>query len=89
MCQQQSQQQQQQPVEQPYASQQDLNSESSDYEYDAMGGQRPSSRGSKLSVDSNGSSYSGGYNQYHLSNQQQQQQGQYGSQLDDDDDDMW
>jgi hypothetical protein len=65
---------------------QDAN-DSSGYEYDA-GSQRPISRGSKHSVDSNGSSFTGGYNQSHHSNQQQQQ-GQYGSQLDDDDDDMW
>ncbi|KIX05771.1 uncharacterized protein Z518_03743 [Rhinocladiella mackenziei CBS 650.93] len=78
-------QQQQAAEQQQYASQQD---ESSGYEYETAS-QRPSSRGSKHSVESNGSSYSGGYNQYHHNNQQQQQQpGPHGSQLHDDDDDI-
>ncbi|OAL26454.1 hypothetical protein AYO20_10122 [Fonsecaea nubica] len=94
------QQQQQQPQsyqgEQSYGSQQDFAGDSSGYDYDA-GSSRPSSRGSKHTVEGNGSAYGGGagaYNQYHNNNQLQEhvQQGASrhgGSQLDDDDDDMW
>jgi len=56
------------------------------YDYD-VNSQRPSSRGSKHSVESHASTYSSGYNHYHQNNQQH---AQYGSGLDDDDDDdMW
>ncbi|KIV80139.1 hypothetical protein PV11_07660 [Exophiala sideris] len=82
--QQQAQQHQQSHEQQQYGAQADRG-DSSGYEYEGGAGQRPMSRGSKHSAESNGSSHNGGYNQYH-----QQQQGQYGSQLDDDDDDdMW
>ncbi|KIW45579.1 hypothetical protein, variant [Exophiala oligosperma] len=90
-AQQQSLEQQQQP--QSYGSQQDMK-DTAGYDYDRGSGSRSISRGSKTSVEDNGSSYKGGgYSQYHGSQQQQQQQqhqqGQYGAQLDDDDDDMW
>ncbi|KAK5196691.1 hypothetical protein LTR96_004319 [Exophiala xenobiotica] len=89
----QQQQAQQQSLEQQpkNGSQQDM-SDTSVYEHDSGSDLRPISRGSKSSVEGNGSSSArGGYHQYHSPQQQkQQQQGQYGSQLDDDDDDdMW
>ncbi|OQU97683.1 hypothetical protein CLAIMM_03577 [Cladophialophora immunda] len=96
--QQQQAQQQQQPYQgdQSYGSQQDFAGDAPTYDYDASNS-RPSSRGSKQSVEGNGSAYgggAGGYNQYYHNNQPQEQlhQGnsrQGGSQLDDDDDDMW
>ncbi|EXJ72802.1 uncharacterized protein A1O5_03949 [Cladophialophora psammophila CBS 110553] len=95
--QQQAQQQQQSlQAEQSYGSQQDFVGDSSSYEYEA-GSTRPSSRGSKHSIESNGSAYGGGvgaYNQYYHNNQLQEQlhqtgSRQGGSQLDEDDDDMW
>lgn len=84
--------QQQQPAQaeaqsqdhQQYAPQQGYEGDSSLYEYES-GGQRPSSRGSKQSADSNGgpSHSSGGNHYYH------QQQQNFSSRDDDDDDDMW
>jgi hypothetical protein len=89
------QQAEQQPqVEQQYAAQSDTGNDASGYDFDAAVS-RPSSRGSKHSVESNGSlgSSAGGYNQqhYHKNPQVQQQQGSHqgGSRLDEDDDDMW
>ncbi|ETI27716.1 hypothetical protein G647_00165 [Cladophialophora carrionii CBS 160.54] len=81
--QQQAQQQQQPQVEQQHAAQQDMGNDASGYEFDA-GISRPSSRGSKHSVESNGShgSSAAGYNQQHYHTNSQAQQHE-------DDDDMW
>ncbi|OAL26978.1 hypothetical protein AYO22_03922 [Fonsecaea multimorphosa] len=82
--------------EQSYGPQQGFVGDESSYDHDASSS-RPSSRGSKHTVESNGSAYGGGagtYSQYYHNNQLQEQlqQGNSrhgGSQLDDDDDDMW
>ncbi|KIW73860.1 hypothetical protein PV04_01945 [Phialophora macrospora] len=88
--QQQAQQQQQPQVEQQYAAQPDTGSDASGYDFDAAVS-RPSSRGSKHSVESNGSLGSSAGGHYHKNPQVQQQQGSHqgGSRLDEDDDDMW
>jgi hypothetical protein len=86
-------------AEQQSGSPHDMGNDVSGYDYEASGS-RPSSRGSKHSVESNGSSYgsAGSYTQQqyyhnnpqaqqHLQSQQHQRQG--GTQLDEDDDEMW
>ena len=68
---------------QQYAPQQGYEGDQAMYDYNSTG-QRPSSRGSKQTADSNGQGYPGGNQYYH-----QQQQNLNSRDDDDDDDDMW